>query len=101
MLKLTNGRFCVVVFAVSSVLRTGLLDRNGTRVRVARGFLTSDGQLAGAVKMKNYYIALSNGIRPLNSSKFFRKWMETRLGRAVLEVRWEPLSPSPVCTDTR
>lgn len=62
------------------------MDRHGTRVRVARGYLTSDGQLAGVVRMEGFYLALSNGIHPLNSSKLFRKWMESHYGRHIREV---------------
>ena len=36
--------------------------------------------------MEDFAIALSNGIRPLNNSKLFRKWMEAHFGRDVLEV---------------
>lgn len=68
------------------MLKTGLFDRHGSRVSVTRGFLTSDIQLAGAVKIKTFYLALSGGIHPLNSSKLFRRWMESHYGKDVLEV---------------
>lgn len=71
---------------MTSILRTGLLDKHGSEVGVTRGFLTSDSQLAGAVKMKSFYLALSNSIHPLNSSKLFRKWMESHYGRDIREV---------------
>ena len=54
---------------------------------MTRGYLTSDRSLVGAVKMEDFVIAVSNGIRPLNNSKLFRKWMEANFGRDVLEVR--------------
>lgn len=62
------------------------MDRHGFRVGVARGYLSSDAELVGAVKMDDLYLALSDGIRPLNSSKLFRKWMESHFGRTVKEV---------------
>ena len=71
---------------MTSILKEGLLDKHGSRVSVARGFLTSDSQLAGAVKMKSFFLALSPSIHPLNSSKLFRKWMESHYGRNVTEV---------------
>lgn len=71
---------------MTSILRVGLQDKHGAQVRVARGFLTSDSQLAGAVKMKDFFLALSAGIHPLNSSKLFRKWMESHYGRSIREV---------------
>ena len=71
---------------MSSVLRSGLVDLHGSPVSVARGFLTSDNKLFTGVKMRTFFIATSQGIRPLNSSKLFRKWMESRYGRSVLEV---------------
>lgn len=73
-------------FPVTSLLRRGLLDRDGSYVGITRGYLTSDKELAGAVKMDTFYLALSAGIRPLNSSKLFRKWMESHFGRNVVEV---------------
>ena len=36
--------------------------------------------------MNDFAIAVSSGIRPLNNSKLFRKWMEAHFGRDVLEV---------------
>ena len=71
---------------VSSILRSGLLDRFGSPVGVACGYLSSDTELAGGVRMGNFYLAVSDGIRPLNSSKLFRKWMESHFGREVMEV---------------
>ncbi len=72
--------------AVSAILKAGLADRHGHRVNVTRGYLTSDGELVGVVKMESFYVALSDGIRPLNSSKLFRKWMESHYGKDILEV---------------
>lgn len=71
---------------VTSILRRGLSDRAGAYVGVTRGFLTSDKNLAGVVRMGRFYLALSDGIRPLNSSKRFRKWMEAHFGKEVVEV---------------
>lgn len=62
------------------------MDRFGSPVGVACGYLSSDAELAGGVKMDGFYLAVSDGIRPLNSSKLFRKWMESHFGREVMEV---------------
>ena len=72
---------------VSELIKRGFItDSSGRNVSVTRGYLTSDHSLVGAVKMEDFAIALSNGIRPLNNSKLFRKWMEAHFGRDVLEV---------------
>ena len=79
---------------VTSILGRGLVDQHGTHVGVTRGYLTSDTTLAGGVRMETFFLALSDGIRPLNSSRRFRKWMDSHFGREVLEVGvaggWHP-----------
>jgi len=36
--------------------------------------------------MDTFYIALSDAIKPLNTSKLFRKWMDLHFSRKVVEV---------------
>ena len=76
----------VCIPPVSSILKVGLVDRHGHHVNVTRGYLTSDGEVVGVVKMESFYVAVSDGIRPLNSSKLFRKWLESHYGKAIAEV---------------
>ena len=75
-----------ILCAVSALLKVGLVDRHGHHANVTRGYLTSDGEVVGVVKMEGFHLAVSNGIHPLNSSKLFRKWMESHYGKAVVEV---------------
>ena len=74
------------IHAVTSILKNGLVDHHGKAVAVTRGFLTSEENLHGAILMDKFHIALSDGIRPLNTSKLFRKWMDTHFSRKVVEV---------------
>lgn len=47
---------------------------------------TSDGGLVGAVRMKDMAVVTSPGIKPTNSTRHLRKWMELYFGRNISEV---------------
>ena len=64
-----------------------LSDRYGNKVSVVEGHLTTDSKLVGGVKMDDMGLVVSGGIRPSNTSKLLKKWMDSKFNRHVEEVR--------------
>lgn len=63
-----------------------LTDHHGNNVSVTEGYLTTDSKLVDGVKMVGLSLALSEGIRPTNTSKLLKKWMDSKFSRKVEEV---------------
>ncbi len=63
-----------------------MTDRHGNNVSVTEGYLTTDGSLVGGVSLERVGLAISDGIKPSNTSKLLRKWVDTHLNIQVYEV---------------
>lgn len=63
-----------------------LTDRHGNNVSVTEGYLTTDSSLVGGVLMDRMGLVISEGIKPSNTSKLLKKWMDTHLNNQVYEV---------------
>ena len=64
-----------------------LSDRYGNVVSAVEGHLTTDSKLVGGVKVDDMGLVVGEGIRPSNTSKLLKKWMDSKFNRHVEEVR--------------
>jgi len=69
------------------VLKGIIRDSEGRNISATRGFLTSNGNLLGAVKMADFAILTSDGFGLANNSGLIRRWSQIQFKRNISEVR--------------
>ncbi len=79
--------FYVCVYVVKYFAEAGVLtDLHGNNVSVTEAYLTTDSKLVAGVLMERLGLAVSGGIKPTNTSKLLKRWMDSRFSRQVDEV---------------
>ena len=76
---------CTII--VKHFAEAGMLtDLHGNNVSVTEAYLTTDSKLVAGVLMERLGLAVSGGIKPTNTSKLLKRWMDSRFSRQVDEV---------------